>query len=83
MLSKISPTRLGDSRLENIENIEEDDNLTIDEKKILYTIDIEPKSFDEIQKETNLSVDELLMNLTTLELKGKLEQTLGDRYKKK
>ena len=55
---------------ENIENIEEDDNLTIDEKKILYTIDIEPKSFDEIQKETNLSVDELLMNLTTLELKG-------------
>ena len=68
---------------ENIENIEEDDNLTIDEKKILYTIDIEPKSFDEIQKETNLSVDELLMNLTTLELKGKLEQTLGDRYKKK
>ena len=68
---------------ENIENIEEDDNLTIDEKKILYTIDIEPKSFDEIQKETNLSVDELLMNLTTLELKGKLEQTLGDRYKKR
>ena len=36
-----------------------------------------------MQKETNLSVDELLMNLTTLELKGKLEQTLGDRYKKK
>lgn len=68
---------------ENIENDTEDNNLTIDEKKILYTIDIEPKSFDEIQKETNLSVDELLMTLTTLELKGKLEQTLGDRYKKR
>jgi len=68
---------------EKTDNIEENDNLTIDEKKILYTIDIEPKSFDEIQKSTGLDVDNLLMNLTTLELKGELEQTAGDRYKRK
>lgn len=61
----------------------EDDNLTIDEKKILYTIDIEPKSFDEIQKLTKMNTDILLMNLTTLELKGNIEQTVGDRYKKR
>ncbi|MCM1265551.1 MAG: DNA-processing protein DprA [Candidatus Gastranaerophilales bacterium] len=66
---------------EKKEIIENDDNLTFDEKKILYTIDIEPKSFDEIQKLTKMKTDELLMNLTTLELKGNIEQTLGDRYK--
>jgi DNA processing protein len=67
---------------ENTKNIVEDKNLTIDEKKILYTIDIEPKSFDEIQKETKITTEDLLMNLTTLELKGCIEQTVGDRYKK-
>ena len=62
-------------------NIFEDlDSLTIDEKKILYTINIEPKSFDEIQNETELSTDELLITLTKLELMGKLEQVIGDRY---
>ncbi|MCD8377653.1 MAG: DNA-processing protein DprA [Candidatus Gastranaerophilales bacterium] len=64
----------------NIDNKE--NNLTIDEKKILYTIDIEPKSFDEIQTQTGLKTDSLLMSLTTLELKGIIEQTTGDRYKK-
>lgn len=65
------------------EKIIDENNLTIDEKKILYTIDIEPKSFDEIQKEAGLSVDSLLTVLTALELKGKVEQTIGDRYKKR
>ncbi len=61
-------------------NFEESDDLTIDEKKILYTINIEPKNFDEIQNETKLSTDDLLVLLTTLELKGKLKQIVGDRY---
>lgn len=61
----------------NVENTD----LTIDEKKILYTINIEPKNFDEIQAETKLKTDELLMILTKLELVGKLEQIPGDRYK--
>ena len=63
----------------NSENIE-DENLTVDEKKILYTINIEPKGFDEIQKETEFQTDYLLMTLTKLELLGKLEQIVGDRY---
>ena len=58
-------------------------NLTIDERKILYTIDIEPKSFDEIQKETGFNTEDMLTLLTELELKGEIEQTLGDRYKKR
>lgn len=61
-------------------NFDESDNLSIDEKKILYTINIEPKCFDVIQKETGLQTDELLVKLTTLELKGYLEQIVGDRY---
>lgn len=64
------------------ENVENSD-LTIDDKKILYTIDIEPKSFDEIQNETGISTDELLMALTNLELNGVIEQSLGDRYKRR
>ena len=56
------------------------DDLTIDEKKILYTINIEPKCFDEIQRETDINTNDLLVILTGLELKGKLEQIVGDRY---
>ena len=63
-------------------NFDESDDLTIDEKKILYTINIEPKNFDEIQNETKLSTDDLLVLLTTLELKCKLKQVVGDRYSK-
>jgi len=66
--------------INNFEKIDNINNLTIDEKKILYTINIEPKNFDEIQKETNLETQELLMMLTKLELGGRLEQIPGDRY---
>lgn len=61
-------------------DFEESADLTIDEKKILYTINIEPKCFDEIQRDTKLQTDDLLVLLTGLELKGKLEQIVGDRY---
>ena len=67
----------------DIEENGENSDLTIDEKKILYTIDIEPKSFDEIQNLTGISTDELLMALTNLEINGVIEQSLGDRYKKR
>lgn len=66
-----------------VEENSENRDLTIDEKKILYTIDIEPKSFDEIQSLTGISTDKLLMLLTNLELNGVIEQSLGDRYKKR
>ena len=71
---------LGWEIIKDNQNFEESDDLTIDEKKILYTINIEPKNFDEIQNETKLSTDDLLVLLTTLELKGKLKQIVGDRY---
>lgn len=58
------------------------DNLTVDEKKILYTINIEPKTFDEIQQETKLETDVLLELLTTLELNSIITQTADDRYRK-
>ncbi|MBR2526114.1 DNA-processing protein DprA [bacterium] len=55
---------------------------TDDEQKILSSIEIEPKGFDLIQNETNISTEDLLMNLTTLELKGIIKQVEGDRYQK-
>ena len=56
-------------------------NLSEEELKILEAIRVEPKSFDEIQKYTNIDTDNLLMLLTTMELSNYLEQTVGDRYK--
>lgn len=67
----------------DIEENGENSGLTIDDKKILYTIDIEPKTFDEIQSLTGISTEGLLMALTKLELNGVIEQSLGDRYKKR
>lgn len=53
-----------------------------DEQKVLNSIEIEPKGFDEIQQETNIKTDDLLTCLTTLELKGIIKQVEGDRYQK-
>ncbi|MBO6272361.1 DNA-processing protein DprA [bacterium] len=64
------------------ENNSDKSNISEDEAKILSAVEIEPKSFDEIQKITNINIDNLLMNLTNLELLGFVEQTAGDRYKK-
>lgn len=57
-------------------------NLEKEENLILSAIELEPKSFDCIQNETKLSTDDLLTNLTTLELKGIIKQVEGDRYTK-
>ena len=56
-------------------------NISNNEERIVKFLEIEPKSFDEIQKETSIKTDDLLMHLTTLELNGYIEQTVGDRYK--
>lgn len=55
--------------------------LSEDEQKIIHVLEIEPKSFDEIQQLTGIGVNDLLTHLTTLELNGHIEQTAGDRYK--
>ena len=64
----------------NIDNSK--NNLSDDEKNILFALEVEPESFDEIQRKTGLEVNQLLMNLTTLELNGYIEQIAGDRYEK-
>ena len=62
----------------NQKDIELDNN-----KKIIFDIiGIEPKCFDELQAETGLNTDELLIHLTEMELSGLVEQTDGDRYKR-
>ena len=57
-------------------------DLSNDEKLIYEALEIEDKCFDELQAFTRLSVDNLLMYLTTMELKGIIKQYNGDRYKK-
>ncbi len=52
------------------------------ESKILKAIEIEEKGIDEIMSITKLDLDTLLINLTTMELKGIIEQVNGDRYKR-
>lgn len=56
--------------------------LTPDEELIYSNIEREEKGVDELLTLTNLDLDDLLMNLTTMELKGIIKQCNGDRYKK-
>ena len=57
-------------------------DLSDDEKMIYEALEIEEKCVDELQAFTKLSIDNLLMYLTTMELKGIIKQVDGDRYKK-
>ena len=52
------------------------------EAKIMEVLEIEEKGVDEIMTATGLDLDTLLINLTTMELKGIIEQVNGDRYKR-
>ena len=52
------------------------------EQIIFDIIGVEPKGFDEIQAETELSTNDLLICLTGMELRGLIEQVEGDRYKR-
>ncbi len=56
--------------------------LTNEEELIYKNLEIEEKGVDELLALTNLQLDDLLMNLTTMELKGIIKQCGGDRYKK-
>ncbi len=55
--------------------------LTPDEEIIFKSIQIEEKGVDELLALTGLKLDNLLMNLTTMELKGIIKQVNGDRYR--
>ena len=73
---------LGWEIVKNSNKKENNLNLTETEKKIFDIIKIEPRGFDEIQTEVMISTDELLICLTGMELRGLIEQTDGDRYKR-
>lgn len=51
-----------------------------EEKKILDSIEVEPKGFDAISSETGLDFDNLLMSITNLELGGAIKQIDGEKY---
>jgi len=55
--------------------------LTQDEEVIYKNIEVEEKGVDELLSLTGLNLDNLLMNLTTMELKGIIKQVNGDRYR--
>lgn len=52
-----------------------------DEKKVLASIEVEPKGFDKISSETGIIFNELLACLTNLELLGTIKQIEGEKYK--
>lgn len=52
-----------------------------DEKKVLSSIEIEPKGFDKISIETRIDFNDLLVCLTNLELLGMIKQIEGEKYK--
>lgn len=64
---------------QNLFNLPE---LSEDEQRIYEALEIEDKCVDELQAFTKLSIDNLLMYLTTMELKGIIKQVDGDRYRK-
>ena len=57
-------------------------DLTDDEQKIYDALEVEEKGFDELTTITKINTNDLLINLTTMELKGIIRQVAGDRYKR-
>ena len=64
----------------NINQNSLDINLLDNEKKVYEILDLEPRHFDEILNKSNLSIDELLVVLTSLELNGIIRQVSGQKY---
>ncbi len=62
----------------------QDKNLQIEmldnDRKVYEILKLEPKKFDEILGESKMSVDELMITLTTLEINGIIKQIPGQTY---
>lgn len=56
--------------------------LSDEEAKIIESLEVEEKNFDELQAFSKMDVETLLTNLTLLELKGIIKKVDGDRYKR-
>ncbi len=63
-------------------NMSEPLDLTNTETQILNVLQVEEKNFDQIQIETGIDLDELLTDLTMLELKGLIKKSGRDNYRK-
>lgn len=50
------------------------------EEKVYKTLDLDPVTLDEIILKTNLSTEELMIALTTLEMKGFIQKTGTEQY---
>ena len=57
-------------------------DLSENENKILNALEIEDKGVDELMSITGINLEDLLTDLTTMELKGIIKQCFGDRYKR-
>ncbi len=55
-------------------------DLPPEQKKILKSIELEPKSFENILSETKLDMENLLISLTELEMMGIIKQIDGEKY---
>ena len=69
-------------QIERTEILNNDVKLGGTEQLIFDIISVEPKGFDEIQSLTGLSTDDLLIQLTEMELSGLIEQVEGDHYRR-
>jgi len=56
--------------------------LSPEEQTVLSHLEVEEKSFDELQSLTKMDIETLLTNLTLLEIKGIIKKVDGDRYKR-
>ena len=68
--------------IERTKSMNEKVELNETEQIIFDIIGVEAKGFDEIQAETALTTENLLICLTGMELRGLIEQVEGDRYKR-
>lgn len=65
---------------DNSNNNSQNLDVTKDEKVVLNLIAIENANIDEILKNTSLNFDDLMLILTTLEIKGYIRQIDGGKY---
>ena len=68
------------SKEEKTENSLNDLRLTQDEATVFNNIAIENMGVDEILKNTSLKFEDLMLILTTLEIKGLIKQIDGGKY---
>lgn len=79
-LSPKSPDLKENNKITTEKNENKFIELLDNEKKIYEIVKLEVKQFDEIVKETNLPVGEIMCLLTTMELKGIIKQLPGQKF---